>query len=329
MQERRTTIRVDHPCRTQYCSADEALPKDGSLLNLSERGAGVLLREPRKGGERVTVNFPLLGAEETLTTTGVVRWSGEHAQRGRWYPVGLEWLPLEETTAHLLHRLLVSSTQAAAARAPIGRGRVFGRDPATRREVLQWGLLCGLFVAMLCGGVLLALQQDNWRLETVLHARNATVEHLGEQGARLQGELDTAIANLSATSEEVARLHEQAQALEGNAHQFSEEVARFQHSYAQLQRERSALIDRVLELEQERSIVSRRSVSLDELHVVIQETIARKQATRSLYSWVLPGTERDQWVKAGNRGYLVQDGRSTASDRPSIQVRVHEPELRY
>ena len=178
---------------------------------------------------------------------------------------------------------------------------MLGRDPATRRERLPWGLVCGLFVAMLCGGVLLALQQDNRRLETILHARNATVKHLGEQGARLQGELNTAIANLSATAEEVARLHDQAQALEGNAHQFSEEVARFQHSYAQLKRERSALIDRVLELEQERSIVSRRSVSLDELQLVIQETIARKQAARSLYSLVLPGTERDQWVNPAPR----------------------------
>lgn len=291
MQERRTTIRVDHPCRTQYCSANDPLPKDGSLLNLSERGAGVLLRESRKGGERVTVNFPLLGAEDTVTTTGVVRWSGEHSERGRWYPVGLEWLPLEETTAHLLHRLLTSSPHTASAKAS-----------TTRWEALRWGLLCGLFVAMLCGGALLALQQDNWRLETVLQARNATVEHLGAQGARLQGELDTAIANLSATSEEVARLHEQTQALEGNAHRLSQEVARFQDSYVQLQQERSALIDRVLELEQERTVISRRSVPLEELHQVIRETIARKQATRSLFT------------QAGNRGYL--------------QVRVHEPELR-
>ena len=89
MQERRTTVRVDHPSRTQYCAADDPLPKDGSLANVSERGAKALLRERRKLGDRVTINFPLHASHETVTATGMVRWSGDLSHAGRWYPVGL------------------------------------------------------------------------------------------------------------------------------------------------------------------------------------------------------------------------------------------------
>jgi septal ring factor EnvC (AmiA/AmiB activator) len=200
-----------------------------------------------------------------------------------------------------------------------------GSDPATRRLALQWGVLCSLFATVFSGAVLLMLQQDNWRLESALRERDATVHHLEAQGARLMGELDTATANLSATAEEVARLQEQAQALEGNANQLSQEVARFHGSYAQLQQERSGLIDRVLELEQERTMALRRSVPLEELQLAIRETIARKQAARSFFT------------PTRNRGYLVWDGRSTmaVSDRSSrpvgrdsfVQVRVHEPQV--
>ena len=318
MQERRTTIRVPHQGRAQYCSSGDLLPKDGSITNLSERGAAVRVREPHTPGERVTVHFPLPGAQEALTTTGIVRWSGAEPERGRGVPVGLEWLPFEETTGHLLHRFLNSSRQTASARASSGRGRVLGRDPSTRRVALRWGILCGLFVAIFC-----------WQLGgAILDGRHAMIQRLEEHGTHLRSALDSAMMNLRATSDEVERLSQQAQALEGRAQALSQEVTQFQQSSAALHQERSALIDRVLELEQARAALIRRSVPVDELQLAIRETIARKQAAQSFFSRVLPGTtERHQWVRAGSRGYRIQDGQRATPSRPFVEVHVHEPEL--
>ncbi len=91
MQERRTTIRIGQQCRTQYCSSEDLLPRDGRITDLSERGVGLLVREAHRIGEVLTVGFSLPGDRTTLTATGVVRWSNP-PQKGRWYPVGLDWI---------------------------------------------------------------------------------------------------------------------------------------------------------------------------------------------------------------------------------------------
>jgi hypothetical protein len=223
-------------------------------------------------------------------------------------------LPFEETTGHLLHRFLNSSRQTASARTSI---RVVERDPSTRRVALRWGILCGLFVAIFC-----------WQLGTILDGRHAMIQRLEEHGTHLRSALDSAMMNLRATSDEVERLSQQAQALEGRAQALSQEVTQFQQSSAALHQERSALIDRVLALEQARAALIRRSVPVDELQLAIRETIARKQAAQSFFSRVLPGTtERHQWVRAGSRGYRIQDGQRATPGRPFVEVRVHEPQL--
>src|SRR3989338_4726715 len=111
MQERRTTIRVDRLCRAQYCPADDLIPRDGRLTNLSERGAGLLAHETHRLGARLTVSFSLPEEEEPLTATGVVHWSDARARHGQWYPLGLEWLPMEETARHRLYTFLSRRTQ--------------------------------------------------------------------------------------------------------------------------------------------------------------------------------------------------------------------------
>src|SRR3989338_9581565 len=114
MEERRSTVRVGHSCRAQCCPADDLLPQEGRVLNLSERGVGLLTREPRRVGERMAVNIPLPGEEGLVTASGIVQWSGSPIQRGRWHPTGLEWLPLEETAFHRLESFLRPRTLAGA-----------------------------------------------------------------------------------------------------------------------------------------------------------------------------------------------------------------------
>ena len=92
MQERRTSIRMAHAVAAQYCPSDDLLPRDGKLLDVSERGSRLKAREPRQVGDRITVTFPLEQEQEPLTVTGEVRWQGIQVEHRREPRLGV--LPL-------------------------------------------------------------------------------------------------------------------------------------------------------------------------------------------------------------------------------------------
>ena len=336
MQERRTTIRARYSSRAQYCSAEDLLPRDGRVTNLSERGAGVLARERRPVGERVTVTFPLPEEEEPLTVTGVVRWS-EGQARGRGYPMGLEWLPLEETTSHRLHAFLNAQAREAPRRAEVGVWR-------SLRSVRSLAVGVGIVLAILLGLRLFrgatALQQENRQLGGAVAQRNEIIQQLELRGAGLEQELTasntqlaTSKVQLTAAAEAMTQLGRQSQGLEGDVQRLGQEVERFQQSYVQLQEsygqlreEREALMLRVLDLQQERTLLAKRLSSIPDLRRAIRDAIqARTEAQRQVWLQArLAAAAREQSVE-GNRGYLVWEGQPTAG-RSALSIKVHEPE---
>lgn len=326
MQERRTTIRVNHRTPAQYCPSEELLPRDGFLANLSERGAGILARESHWEGERITVNMSFPGESEMVTVTGVVRWSTPKPGKGRWYPAGLEWLPLDEATRDRLHRFVSRATASPAGRAPIAQRSV------GQRSALTWSLSLGAGLVLIAAGVMAylwgrSLQEENRGLEAVVRQRNAIIAQLHQNDTRLHRELETAKEHLASTTAEVARLDQQAQALGNNVQRLNEDVDRVQTSYAQVREERDALMQHVLDLEQERLILSRKLSSLPELRVAIREAIEdRKRAQGQWYArWFRAQEQADRSTIEGNRGYLIQDGQPT-NPHSTLWIRVHEPE---
>ena len=337
MQERRTTIRINRFCRAQYCPAEEPLPRDGRLTTISERGAGLLVREPHSSGEQVTVGLSLPGEREPLTATGVVRWASPTPLKGSWYPMGLEWLPLEETTRHRLHQFLYRQAQTTPPSSAVGltaRPEALRRAP---RPLLIGGAACGLLAALLIGAWVLLLHQQNQQLEMAVKRRNATIFRLKQQESRIQQELGSAKTHLAATSSEVARLDQLTQRLGGEAHRLNQDVEQFQESYVNVREEREELLQRLQDLTQERTLLARQSVAIPELHLAIREAIEAREAGRRFLPSAIPlfsgGTAsaatsrpRKDLSLDGNRGYLLWKGQPTISGSSTLSIRVHDPE---
>jgi hypothetical protein len=126
----------------------------------------------------------------------------------------------------------------------------------------------------------------------------------------------------------VAQFGEQTQGLEAEVGRLNGEVERFQESYVRIREEREQLIQRVLDLEQERVRLAKRLSSIPELRLAIREAVeVRRSAERQARLQTLMARKdlarRD--AAEGNQGYLVRDGRPTAS-RSTMWIRVHEPE---
>ena len=322
MQERRTTIRLSHRSPAQQCSSEDLLPQDGYLINISERGAGLLARQAYRDGERVTVSFALPGEREPLTATGVVRWSAPSTTRNRWNPSGLEWLPFEEPTRDRLHRSLQRMTRAAFPRA-VPKSRV-----SAQRAVLFTGIAGGLLIALLLSFWVRSLRQENRALATAVAQRNGIISQLEGEEARRTLELDTARANLAATASEVARLDQQTQNFGAALGQLNEDMERFQQSYVQVRGEREQLMQRVLDLEQERASLAKRLSSVEELRLAIREAIDTRKDTQHAQRLLLVRAKQEAGQRRmadGNRGFLIRDGRPTAG-RATLWIRVHEPE---
>lgn len=281
LQEPRTTIRVTHHCETRYASSDSLPPKNGYMTDLSERGARLWVRERHPHGERVTVDFPLLGEQDTVTATGIVRWSDAQLHRWCWYQEGLEWLPMEGTANQRLRRSLSrSSVMPAPAAVDAARERFFPGAPPVRRLALWIGLIAGPLVGILWSlWASSSLSRRHAMLQATLQERSSTIHRLERESTRLREELGRARTRLEVTSEEVAGLTQQAQALEGKAQQLNQDVARFQQSYTQLQEERHALIGRILDLTRERAALLRRLVPEERLQSAVREAIARRKTS--------------------------------------------------
>jgi hypothetical protein len=324
MQERRTTIRVDRLSRAQYCPADDLVPRDGRLMNLSERGAGLLAHETHRVGARLTVTFNLPEEEEPLTATGVVHWSDARARHGRWYPVGVEWLPMEETVRHRLHAFLSHRAQPPPLQVSGERMLSPGFSAILRRVILVLGLLLAAGFAVWA----VTLFQKTRSLGEALEQRHAIIRYLEQREAAMERELASAKTQLAAASATAASFSEQTQQLQAEVGRLGGEVERFQESYVRLREEREQLMQRVLELEQQRLQLTARLSSVPDLRRAIQEAVearrlAQRQARTPAYSARADAAR--QSAVAGNRGYLVRNGRPTAGGA-TLWIRVHEPE---
>lgn len=332
MQERRSTVRVPYERRVQCCQAEDFLPRDGRLCNLSERGAGVLVRTTPKPGERLTLSISLPGEDEPLIATGLVRWSCPEAPKSRWQSLGLEWLPLEEASRYRLRRFLYAATQQPVARSTAPSRSWRPSLPAMRRVV--FGLV--LFAAAAAGGILclwvLSLQGENRLLATEMSHRDAMISLLQQHNTRLAVELGTAKSSLEATTAEVVRLDRQTQQLGNEIQHLTTGVGEVQRSYRQVREERDQLMQQVLGLEQERAALEKRLSSVDELRLAIRETIEARRLAQGVQRQLLAQERRTadlQLLTDGNQGYLIREGRSTLAPRTGgggVIIRVLDPQ---
>ncbi|MBI3321701.1 MAG: PilZ domain-containing protein [Candidatus Omnitrophica bacterium] len=358
MQERRATIRTPHVCRAQYCPADDLLPRDGRITNLSEQGVGLLVREAYRSGEQVTVGFSLPGEREVLTATGVVRWSASEPLKGRWYPLGLEWLSLEEATRHRLHEFLahrIQRTPAPSAAFQSATVGVWNVGPSAWRSAG----LAGLLLILAWGVWIDSAHRRQRQLEIMLEQRNTLILRLKQREAQAARELMASRTYVSATSGEVARLSQEAALFQAETERLDREIERFQQSYERVHGEREELMQRLLDVKQERALLARSSISLPELHQAIREAVeVREGALRDalaqtssnpliagFLSVPSPGSnpahqqERER-VSAepdrppsndrnpsgqGNGGYVIRDGQPTPKSS-TVWVRVHDLE---
>lgn len=329
MQERRATLRLPHKTRTPYCPAEDFLPREGQLLNLSERGAGLLARKAHHAGERITLSVLLPGEDrEPVIATGVVRWCGPSRSRGRWWPVGLEWLPMEEPARHRLRHFLSTTGATAPADAPAKRT---GLDAVTRYTLISLGAVAVVLAVLW----VLVLQAHNQQLQAVAEQRQAVIAALEHRERRLSTALNTAKRHLEETSGEIARVDQYAVVLTQAMGQLQDRVQQAQTSYQDLEQsygavrqERELLIQRVLDLEQERVRLTAKLASVQELRMAIQDAIDRRKHVRQsqrLLEMEARQAAEEAWLAKGNRGFLVREGRATVGGS-TVWIRIHEPE---
>lgn len=332
MQERRTTVRTRCNYRAQYCAADDLLPRDGQLINISERGAGLLVREPRRAGEQITASFSLPGDNEPLTATGVIRWSLPPV-KGRWYPLGLEWLPLEEAARSRLHGFLSQPKAEPQRVLPSGAGKpmpswVLGTLWVV--AVVLVGVVAWLWVGMLSRQA--DLEQDVAQRNVAISALKHREQRLAAREAWLAQELVNAKMNLATAAGELSRLDGQAQDLTTDAQRLNQEVGLFEQSYAKVQQERTGLIQQVMNLEQERLKLVGKLSSLPDLHMAIRNAIEARKAESAAdsggFAWSIRRSADSAIEEDDNRGFIVRNGQSTLSRRngATMWIKVHEPE---
>jgi len=327
MQERRSTVRVNVRSRAQYCPIEDLLPRDGRITNLSERGVGLLVQEPHRDGEQITVNFSLPGDEDPLTATGVVRWSAPPTSKSRWHPLGLEWLPLEESIRTRLQRFLYRGSWSSPD-TEIASPRSTTQEPMVQRMTWTVVGILALFAIGLLGSWVFSIERENREMDTAIQHRNVVIHRLQRAEDTLRQELGSAKAHLASAAAEVARLDQATHELGGEAERLTQDVVFFQHSYALAREERDELMQRVLDLEQERLALSQRLSSVPELRRAIRDavTLRRKaeETERRARIHALRELERHQLAN-GNRGYLTREGRQTAVTPSTVWIKVHDP----
>lgn len=323
MQERRTTIRTPFRQRAQYCPTDDLLPRDGQLVDLSERGAGLVTHETHPAGRQIAVSFTLPGEAEPVTATGSVRWTQQALlMRGR-HRVGLEWTGVDENTHHRLHNYLNARTQATQP----ARRRTSWLPAGWWRSTLVWAGIAA--VAILYVFWIRLMRQQERALSQTVQEQEATLQRYTQRERALRAQLSQARENLVTTTTEVARLDQQAQALGAQMQTLGVDVERFQQSYVKIQEERGELMDqrnqllqRVIDLEGERSELMRRLISPQALDLAIREAISTRQSAARK-------NQRQQDILAapwlGNQGYVVRAGQSTLG-KAVVRIRVHDPE---
>ena len=257
-----------------------------------------------------------------MTAAGIVRWSSPPSFRWRGYPFGLEWLALEETSRQRLQSFLQRSGKT------VPGASFLQRRPLGWKIVLLSFLVIGFLWAGFVGFWFLALFQENRQLHETVQQREQLVTELTQREQGLRQALTAATTQVSTALEEVVRLGQHAQRLEGNMQQLTLDVQRAQESFAGARAEREALMQRILDLEQERLQLAERLSSIPALQHAIQEAIAaRKEARRAVRRLRLQARREaaHQQAQAGNHGYLIRNGRATVAGS-TVWIRVYDPE---
>ena len=247
MQERRATIRVPHTSRIRHCLLHTPEPRDGRIVDLSERGAGLLARESFRSGECISVGWGVSGARDAITATGLIAWSSDQPVDGHWHRFGITWFPLEETARDQLRSLLNTPVKAPHPRWNLVVSMGSGRWSKQRLRAI-W-ILGGV-------GVVALLLWKYAQLETALQKRQVMIEQLQQREAQLQRERASAQTVLAETVRELVRLDQQTLGVGAAVEQLSADISTIQHSYGQLREEREQLIQRTRELEQERAMLA-------------------------------------------------------------------------
>ena len=109
--------------------------------------------------------------------------------------------------------------------------------------------------------------------------------------------------------------------------QLTLDVQRAEESFTRVRAEREALMQRVLDLEQERLQLTQRLSSIPDLQLAIREAIAARREARRVQRRLRVQAKREaeyQRTQTGNHGYFIRDGRATVG-RSTIWIRVHDP----
>ena len=326
MQERRTTIRVPHSCRILYCASEDLLLRDGSLLNVSERGAELLVRETHRDGDQVTVSFDLPGHAEPVTATGVVRWSRQRPINRRWHAAGVEWLPLEEVLRERFHQF--SQRSSSTLTPSQARTASSLKDTA----LITWGI-SGLLAIFVLVGSVSSLRKENGELMETVEQRTTLVRQLSRDGDRLKRELGATKTALSETAMEVVHLNDQAQQLGQQVGQLTQDIQRFERSYTNVYEDRQQLMQRVLDLEQERASLSKRFSTVEGLQTALREAVQARRRLRKTQHRLFRQARRtvtEDRLLTGNQGFLLRNGQwvkdESVPTQSSIHIRVHDPE---
>jgi len=226
----------------------------------------------------MTVSVPLPGDGDPLTATGIIRWSEPQSANERWYPLGLEWLPLEETSRDRLHRFLYSHAAPQAGRSSAKAARLLRAGPSVRRLTILISVILGMLAGVLGALRTLSIESANRQFERVIAQRNAIIQRLKAQDTSIQHGLEAAQGDIATASGTVSRLNAEATRFQADVQQLSQEVARFQESYGQVLGERKRLIEQALILQQERLLRERQSRGPEALRLAIREAIANRQA---------------------------------------------------
>ncbi len=329
MLERRSSLRYDHADRAQYCPANDLLPRDGRITNMSERGIGLLVQEPHQQGERITVSFSLENENDLLTATGVARWSSSMPVHGRWFPLGIEWLPFEETTRNRMRAYLQEHYKKPAPSA--GKLHASAKlkptsDATLDRMLVRAGTIVGLTATVILAVWSRHLHQQTLGLGQLIRERNAVITQMQAQTLGIQTELERAQAGLAVTVKQVARLDRQNEFFGAQMERLNEnletirlEYARLRDDYTQLALERTEMSQKLSFSELERQELSRRLSSVPELRQTIRELTSSARSSARTVSvksaqeeTVPPQTIQEQTVQTSSgNGW----------------IRVHEPQV--
>lgn len=198
---------------------------------------------------------------------------------------------------------------------------------ATGRSRVLAMVLAGLALASL--GRAVWVEREKQRVAKAYEEARRLATQLSEERERLNGQLVEAQQTVEGQAGAMASLRKE---LDGLQHRLTEsltELASLQREHVRLREEHGTLATQLSSTITENQQLQSRLSSLKELRLAIREVHWKISAQR-LASWrarlqARREVDRDLTL-AGNRGYVVREGKSTLSGSPRLHVHVLEPQ---